>query len=127
MRHIEYMMKRFKEEQENFYMGKKEEQANMQSDNLDMVNSPAHYNKSGIETIDIIESVTDDGFESYLQGNILKYLCRYKYKNGVEDLEKAKWYLNRLIKTIGERRRWHLTCYQVLIRSSYTSLGMLVG
>jgi len=29
-------------------------------------------------------------------------LCRYKYKNGVEDLEKAKWYLNRLIKTIGE-------------------------
>ena len=79
-------------------------QANMQSDNLDMVNSPAHYNKSGIETINIIESVTDDGFESYLQGNILKYLCRYKYKNGVEDLEKARWYLNRLIKTIGENK-----------------------
>ena len=103
MRHMEYMKMKQKEAQENFYMGKKEEQANMQSDNLDMVNSPAHYNKSGIETIDIIESVTDDGFESYLQGNILKYLCRYKYKNGVEDLEKAKWYLNRLIKTIGEK------------------------
>ena len=91
MRHIEYMRQK-----------SKEAQANMQSDNLDMVNSPAHYTKSGIETIDIIESVTDDGFESYLQGNILKYLCRYKYKNGVEDLEKARWYLNRLIKTIGE-------------------------
>ena len=93
MRHIEYMRKK-----------SKEAQANMQSDNLDMVNSPAHYNKSGIETINIIESVTDDGFESYLQGNILKYLCRYKYKNGVEDLEKARWYLNRLIRTIGENK-----------------------
>lgn len=81
----------------------KEVQANMQSDNLDMVNSPAHYNKAGIETIDIIQSVTGDGFETYLQGNILKYICRYKYKNGVEDLEKARWYLNRLIETqIGE-------------------------
>ena len=90
---IEYMMKKLKEAQ-----------ANMQSDNLelDMVNSPAHYNKAGIETIDMIESVTGDGFEAYLQGNILKYLCRYKYKNGVEDLRKANWYLNRLIKTIGE-------------------------
>ena len=104
MRHMEYMRKKSREAQENFYMGKKEEQANVQSDNLDMVNSPAHYNKSGIETIDIIESVTDDGFESYLQGNILKYLCRYKYKNGVEDLEKARWYLNRLIRTIGENK-----------------------
>jgi hypothetical protein len=69
----------------------------------DMVNSPAHYNKAGIETIDIIQSVTGDGFETYLQGNILKYICRYKYKNGVEDLEKARWYLNRLIETkVGE-------------------------
>jgi hypothetical protein len=68
--------------------------------NIDMVNSPAHYNKAGIETIDIIQSVTGDGFESYLQGNILKYICRYKYKNGTEDLEKARWYLNRLIETV---------------------------
>jgi hypothetical protein len=68
--------------------------------NIDMVNSPAHYNKAGIETIDIIQSVTGDGFESYLQGNILKYMCRYKYKNGTEDLEKARWYLNRLIETV---------------------------
>ena len=68
-----------------------------------MVNSPAHYNEANIETIDIIQSVTGDGFESYLQGNILKYICRYKYKNGTEDLEKARWYLNRLIETkVGE-------------------------
>lgn len=89
--HIDYMRKRMKEEQ-----------ANMQSDNLDMVNNPAHYNEATIETIDVIESVTQDGFESYLQGNILKYICRYKYKNGVEDLEKARWYLNRLIEVIEE-------------------------
>ena len=97
MRHMEYMRKKSKEaENEIKYLSGKNKE--------DMVNSPAHYNKSGIETIDIIKSVTDDGFESYLQGNILKYLCRYKYKNGVEDLEKARWYLNRLIKTIGENK-----------------------
>jgi len=71
---------------------------------VDMVNSPAHYNEANIETIDIIQSVTGDGFETYLQGNILKYICRYKYKNGVEDLEKARWYLNRLIEIkVGEQ------------------------
>lgn len=97
MRHIEYMMKKLKEtENEVKYLSGTTKD--------DMVNSPAHYNKAGIETIDMIESVTGDGFEAYLQGNILKYLCRYKYKNGAEDLEKAKWYLNRLIKTIGENK-----------------------
>jgi len=84
IRYYEYMLKRLEEEKQN----------------IDMVNSPAHYNKAGIETIDIIQSVTGDGFESYLQGNILKYICRYKYKNGTEDLEKARWYLNRLIETV---------------------------
>jgi|TARA_S200002703_G_scaffold678_2_gene1219 hypothetical protein len=82
----------------------KEEQANMQSDNIEMsnmVDHPPHYNATSIETIDIIQSVTKDGFEAYLQGNILKYVCRYKYKqNAVEDLEKARWYLNRLIETV---------------------------
>ena len=87
MRHLEYMKMKLKQVEEQ----------------TDMVNSPAHYNKAGIETIDIIQSVTGDGFESYLQGNILKYICRYKYKNGTEDLEKAHWYLNRLIEVqVGE-------------------------
>ena len=76
-------------------------QAQEQSDHkqtIDMVNSPPHYNKAGIETIDAIMAATDDGSEYYLQGNIIKYVWRYRYKNGVEDLEKAQWYLNRLIK-----------------------------
>ena len=38
------------------------------------------------------------GFDYYLQGNIVKYLWRYRYKNGVEDLKKAQWYLNKLIE-----------------------------
>tara|TARA_R100001443_G_scaffold116764_1_gene138391 strand:- start:1 stop:231 length:231 start_codon:yes stop_codon:yes gene_type:complete len=66
----------------------------------DMVNSPPHYNKNNIECIDAIESATDNGFENYLQGNIIKYVWRYRYKNGVEDLEKAQWYLNKLIKKV---------------------------
>ena len=63
----------------------------------DMVNHPPHYNNATIETIEAIESATGAGFEYYLQGNILKYLWRYRYKNGAEDLKKARWYLDRLI------------------------------
>ena len=72
-----------------------EEPCNEGSDN---VNSPSHYNKGLVECIDGIQSATDDGFEYYLQGNIIKYLWRYRHKNGVEDLRKAKWYLNNLIE-----------------------------
>ena len=65
----------------------------------DMVNSPPHYNQKGIECIDAIEAATDDGFQYYLQGNILKYIWRYRYKGKpVEDLKKAEWYLNKLIE-----------------------------
>lgn len=62
-----------------------------------MVDHPPHYNQSGVECIDAIKAVTEQGFEYYLQGNILKYLWRYRYKNGVEDLKKAEWYLKKLI------------------------------
>lgn len=62
-----------------------------------MVESPPHYNQAGIECIDAIEAALGDGFEFYLQGNILKYLWRYRYKNGVQDLQKAEWYLRKLI------------------------------
>ena len=68
----------------------------------DLVNHPPHYNKGDIECIDAIASATADGFQFYLQGNIIKYLWRYRYKNGVEDLKKAQWYLTKLIETKGE-------------------------
>ena len=64
----------------------------------DLVNKPPHYNNSKIECIEAIEAATGEGYEYYLQGNILKYLWRYRYKNGVEDLKKAQWYLNDLIR-----------------------------
>lgn len=59
----------------------------------DNVNSPSHYTDGKIEVIDIIEDRRLD----FLEGNVLKYLLRYKHKNGKEDLLKAQWYLNRLI------------------------------
>jgi len=68
---------------------------------MDRVNHPAHYNQGKFETIEIIEDITGDGFEGYLLGNIIKYLARYKYKNGVEDLRKARWYLDKLIQEEG--------------------------
>ena len=86
-------------------MKMKAKQASEQSDSIeiqDMVNSPPHYNKSGIECIEAIKAMTGDGFKFYLQGNIMKYLWRYLYKNGVEDLKKAKWYLSELIDNVEE-------------------------
>jgi hypothetical protein len=68
--------------------------------NVDMVNSPPHYNQAGIECLDAIRAATNEGYEFYLQGNIIKYLWRYRYKNGVEDLNKAKFYLERLIEEV---------------------------
>ena len=68
------------------------------ADKTDMVNSPPHYNQAGVECIEAIRAATDEGYEYYLQGNIIKYLWRYRYKNGVEDLKKAQWYLDKLIE-----------------------------
>ena len=67
-----------------------------------MVDNPPHYNHSAIECINAIAAATDDGYEYYLQGNIIKYLWRYRYKNGTEDLKKAKWYLEKLIEVRDE-------------------------
>lgn len=69
----------------------------------DNVNNPPHYNQAGIECIDAIEAALGDGFQYYLQGNIMKYLWRYRYKNGVEDLRKAKWYLTKLIQEMEKK------------------------
>jgi hypothetical protein len=62
------------------------------------VDHPPHYTKGGIECIDGIKaSMTIEAFEGYLKGNVMKYLWRYRYKNGLEDLKKAQWYLNKLV------------------------------
>ena len=65
----------------------------------DNVNRPSHYRKGKVECIDAIKSATGDGYQFYLQGNIIKYMWRFNHKNGLEDLHKAQWYLSELIKT----------------------------
>lgn len=62
----------------------------------DTVNHPKHYNFGKIEVIDVIED-WGCGFHA---GNVIKYVARYKHKNGLEDLKKAKWYLDRLIEIV---------------------------
>ena len=74
-------------------------------DEVDLVNNPPHYNVGGIECIDAILSATNHNKEGYLQGNILKYVWRYEYKGGLEDLQKAQWYLNKLIEVYKEKHK----------------------
>ena len=74
------------------------------SDKPDMVNHPPHYTQGGVECIDAIKAATEglNGFEGYCTGNAIKYLWRWKRKNGREDLEKAAWYMERLSDEIKE-------------------------
>ena len=69
---------------------------------IDNVNNPEHYNTGNIECIEAIaESMSNEQFRGYLKGNCMKYLWRYDYKGkAAEDLEKAGWYLNKLIKEV---------------------------
>jgi hypothetical protein len=69
---------------------------------FDNVNSPAHYKHGKKETIDVIrDCMENDEYHGYLKGNVLKYVSRYKFKGEpLQDLEKAQWYLNRLIKEV---------------------------
>ena len=65
----------------------------------DSVNKRAHYNNGPVECIEAIESMlTSEEYIGYLRGNSLKYRWRFRYKNGIEDLRKARWYEERLIK-----------------------------
>lgn len=68
----------------------------------DNINHPPHYNRGAIETIDMIKnSMSPSEFEGYLQGNVIKYISRYRYKGtALEDLQKAEWYINRLIQEV---------------------------
>lgn len=70
-------------------------------DAVDNVNSPSHYGQGKIEAIDYIkDSLTKEEYIGYLRGNIAKYLHRWRYKNGLEDLKKAQVYLGWLIQEV---------------------------
>jgi len=65
----------------------------------DIINHPCHYADTKIEVIDYIEDkLTKEEYRGYLTGNVIKYISRYRKKGGCIDLEKAKWYLEKLIK-----------------------------
>ena len=68
-------------------------------DVVDVVNHPSHYKSGGIEAIEGIEaSMGPEAYAGYLKGNIMKYMWRYERKGKpIEDLKKARWYLDRLI------------------------------
>ena len=69
---------------------------------IDNVNSPSHYTQGKVECIDAIESATvgKSGFEAYCVGNVIKYLWRYEQKGGKESVEKAQYYLNKLLENM---------------------------
>lgn len=69
---------------------------------VDVVNSPPHYNSGGIEAIEAIEaSLSDEGYRGALKANVIKYMWRYEKKaKPIEDLKKARWYLDRLIQKV---------------------------
>jgi len=69
---------------------------------VDVVNSPSHYNSGGIEAIEGIEaSMGPEAYAGYLKGSVMKYLWRYEKKGKpIEDLKKARWFLDRLIQKV---------------------------
>lgn len=76
--------------------------------NEDVVNHPQHYiSKGGIETIDVIDAWTEglDGIVAVDTANVIKYISRWHKKNGIEDLKKARWYLNHLISEMERRMK----------------------
>ena len=67
--------------------------------------NPDHYKRLPAEAIEIIEAVIDkapSAQDAYLHGQVLKYVLRCWNKSGIEDLKKAKWYLDRLVNSLNE-------------------------
>lgn len=80
---------------------------NMDENVPDMVNHPQHYTQGGIECIDALKAATvgKRGIEAVCVANVIKYLWRYEEKNGVEDVRKAKWYIERLLMELEESQQ----------------------
>lgn len=71
----------------------------------DVVNHPSHYTQGSVECIDAIQSAVTglSGMQAVCAGNVIKYTWRYQFKNGAEDLRKARFYLDRLIRIVEGR------------------------
>lgn len=80
----------------------KKEPPSAEADRGDVVTRPKHYALGGIECIEAMEAATANATDlspmrGYLWMNAFKYLWRWPYKNGLEDLKKCRWYIDRLI------------------------------
>ena len=71
----------------------------------DNVNHPKHYElPNGIEVFDVIAgAMSEEALHGFCIGNVIKYVCRHDRKNGIEDLEKARWYLDRYLAEIEKK------------------------
>lgn len=81
---------------------------------MEKVNHPEHYqSKKGFEVIDVMDAFTEglEGIEAVDTAQVIKYICRWKKKNGLEDLKKAKWYLDHLISKVSNQRITEVTLY----------------
>lgn len=88
------------DEIESFFVDKEDPDESVEEIKEDLVNHPSHYQSNqGIEVIQVIGAFTEglEGMEAVCTANVLKYVCRWKKKNGIEDLKKAEWYLKKLI------------------------------
>ena len=73
----------------------------------DNVNHPPHYIRNGPECIDAIEAALSEAeFRGYCKGNVIKYLWREQFKGKDEDILKAQWYINRLLRYIEIRKKY---------------------
>lgn len=71
----------------------------------DNITHPKHYMMGGKETIEVIKDVTDKEFGSFCVGNVIKYISRYKYKNGIEDLKKAQQCIQFMIDDLEKENK----------------------
>ena len=73
---------------------------------IDNVNHPKHYTQGGIECIDALKAATvgKTGIEAVCVANVIKYWWRQEEKNGLEDVKKAQFYINRLIQELEEKK-----------------------
>ena len=86
------------QKKESEKVSKEEVKEDTRMHQFDNVQRPMHYAAGSIECIDAIEAqLSAEEFRGYLKGNVIKYLWREKHKGGIESLQKAKWYLNRII------------------------------
>lgn len=85
----------------------KDAEVKMDENVPDMVNHPKHYNQGGIECIDALKAATvgKRGIEAVCVANIIKYCWRYEEKNGIEDVRKAKFYIERLLMELEESQQ----------------------